>query len=295
VSKTDIEEIKQIIGKTYELPTLPLITAQIMELTSNPETSTQDISEIISVDQALTTKVLRLVNSAYYGFPRQIGTITHALVILGFEEIRNLVFTTSVIHTFSSNENSETFNHKEFWEHSLGCALAAKTIAKALRYRISGKVFIAGLIHDIGKIILDQYMHNLFVQIVKKTQQDNISIYQAEKEIMGITHAEIGAELAKNWNLPKDIEEAINFHHTPKKATIDPQLTAIIHLSDILSRMKSVGYGGDNKIPTVCPSVWKTLKLLKSDLNKTYILYFASLFNDELKKAQNFFKIIDYQ
>ncbi|MCD6318396.1 HDOD domain-containing protein [Candidatus Aerophobetes bacterium] len=286
------KKIKQITDEIESLPTLPGVVSQIIELTSDPKTSFKDLSRIISEDQTLTARILKLVNSAYYGFPRRISTITHALIILGFNEIKNITFATSILRTFGESDNLGDFNREEFWKHSLGCALASKMLAKTLRYRISGQAFTAGLIHDIGKIILDQYLHKSFAQIIEKVQSENISIREAEKDVLGITHAEIGAWLAKKWNLPAEIEEAIKFHHLPDKAIINPQLTAIVHLSDILVRMESIGWGGDDKIPSVNPLVWNSLKPLKPDINESYIQYFTSIFETEIGKVCSLFDIL---
>lgn len=286
------QEIKQVIGNIDTLPTLPVVISQIMDIISNPRTSVHQLSEVISRDQSLTTRVLRLVNSAYYGFPRQISTINHALVILGFNEIKNIASTVSILRIFPES-NTASFNRGKFWQHSIGSSIAAKMLARIFRYRISSEAFIAGLIHDIGKIILDQYAHNFFVEIIKKVKTEDISIYEAEKKTLGISHTEIGGWLVKQWNLPVEIEEAIKFHHTPDKATLDPELTAIVHLSDILTRMKKIGFGGDNEIPPVHPAVWENLKPLKPDLNETYMEYFSSMFGEEIKRAKVLLDIFD--
>ena len=284
------EKIRQTIGNIPTLPTLPVVVSQVMELTSDPKTSVRQLSEVISRDQSLTTQVLKLVNSAYYGFPRQIKTINHALVILGFNEIKNIAFTTSILRVFPDS-SSTFFDRRKFWQHSIGSSIAAKMLARVFRYRIPGEVFIAGLIHDIGKIVLDQYAHSFFVEIIKKVKAEDISIYEAEKKTLGISHTEIGGWLAKQWNLPSEIEEGIKFHHTPDRATLNPILTSIVHLSDILVRMRSIGSGGDDKIPSVHPVVWENLKSLRPDLNGTYMDYFISIFDEEIKKAKILFDI----
>lgn len=289
ISRSD--KIRQIIGNISTLPTLPIIASQVMELTSNPRTSVRQLSEVISKDQSLATQILKIVNSAYYGFPRQISTIEHALVILGFNEIRNIAFAISILKVFPESSTSRYFDREKFWQHSIGSSIAARMLARALRYRVSGKAFIAGLIHDIGKIVLDQYAHSLFVEVIKRVQLEDISIYEAEQKVLKISHAEIGGWLVKRWNLPVEIEEAIKFHHRPEKATINPQLTATVHLSDILTRMSSIGSGGDEKIPFVDPAAWKNLKPLRPDLDETYLEYFLSLFKEEMKKSKALFDI----
>ncbi|MCD6256859.1 HDOD domain-containing protein [Candidatus Aerophobetes bacterium] len=286
------ERIRKTIYNITKLPTLPVITAQLMQLLSNPNASIQKLTNLISQDQSLTTTVLKVVNSSYYGFPRQIATIKHALIILGFNEIRNIVITISVLKNFWNIQKSSKFDHLQFWKHSLGCAVAAGMLAKFFRYRVSGKVFIGGLIHDIGKIVLDQYLHDLFEQVMDRVISRDISFYQAEKEVLGVTHAEIGGWLAKSWNLPLEIEEAIKFHHLPEKATANPPFCSIVHLADVLVRMKSIGSAGDNKIPPIDPSIWEPLRSMRADLNGSHIEYFTGLLEEEVSRARPLFEIL---
>lgn len=290
--KKNYERIIKTVYGISKLPTLSIVTSRVMQLLSNPNTSIQKLTDLISQDQALATAVLKVVNSSYYGFPRQIATIKHALVILGFNEIRNIVVTVSILRNFWNIQNPTQFDHLEFWKHSLGCAMAAGMLAKFFRYRVSGKVFIGGLIHDIGKIVLDQYIHDLFEEVMEWVVSQDISFYQAEREVLGITHAEIGGLLAKSWNLPVDIEEAIEFHHTPRKATVNPQFCSIIHLSDVLVRMKSIGSAGDEKVPPINSSIWELLKPMRADLDESHIQYFADLLEEEIVRGKPIFEIL---
>jgi len=293
LSEVLLEKIKKTIKEIRSLPTLPTVALQVMDLLSNPKTSVQDLSKIISLDQSLSTTTLKLVNSAYYGFPRQISTINHALVILGFNEIRNITFAISVLRAFPETFTSGVFNRKKFWQHSIGCGLAAKIIAETLRYRASGEAFIAGLIHDVGKIILEQYLHPSFLEVIKIVRSEKLSMFEAERKVLKITHAEIGAWLAREWNLPPRIEEAIKFHHTPEQARSNLELTAIVYLSNILSHKKLASPEKDKLIPPVHPVVWKNLKSLRPDINESYFELFISLFEKEEKKAKNLFNILE--
>lgn len=290
--KKNSERIRRTVHNISKLPTLSIITAQIMQLLSNPSTSIQKLTNLISGDQALTAVVLKVVNSSYYGFPRQISTVKHALIILGFNEIRNIVVTISVLRNFWNIRKPTKFDHFEFWRHSLGCAVAAGMLARFFRYRISGKVFIGGLLHDVGKIVLDQYIHDLFEQVIEKVKSQDISFYQAEKKVLGVTHAEIGGWLANSWNFPAEIEEAIKFHHLPCQATINPQFCSIVHLSDVLARMRSIGSGGDDKVPPIHPSIWELLRFMRTDLNESHLEYFTSLLEEEMDRAKPLFEFL---
>ena len=284
--------LRSVIAHISTLPTLPAIASQVIELLQDPRTSIQKVANVISSDQSLTSAVLKLVNSAYYGFPRQISTVKHALVILGFSEIRNITFAISILRSFPGSKSSPSFDHREFWRHSIGCAVAAKMLAKFFRYRVSGKVFVAALIHDIGKILLSQYARDLFEKVVEGVFSQGVSFYQAEKNILGVTHAEIGGWLASRWNFPQEIEESIRFHHLPFKAKIDPSLSAVVNLSDALVRLKSIGWSGDEKIFHPHPSVWKILKSLRPDLDESYFEYFGTILEEEVKRAKPLFEII---
>ena len=288
-----IEKIKKTIKGIGSLPTLPAVVLQIMGLLSNANTSVEDLSKIISLDPSLTTAVLKLVNSAYYGFPRQVSTINHALVILGFTEIRNITFAVSTLRTFPEAFASEVFNREKFWQHSIECALGAKALAETLRYRVSGEAFIAGLTHDIGKIILEQYLHSYFLKVVKIMQSKKLSMFEAERKVLKISHAEIGAWLARQWNLPLEIEKAIKFHHTPEEVEFSPELTTIVHLSNILSHRKLTDSEEDKLIPSIHPVVWENLKSLKPDINESYLEFSISLFEKEKEKAKTLFNILN--
>jgi putative nucleotidyltransferase with HDIG domain len=286
------QRLRAVIRHISNLPTLPIIASQVMELLRNPRTPVRELARVISSDQSLTTAVLKLVNSAYYGFPRQISTVKHALVILGFNEIRNIAFTISILRSFPRGKKSPFFDYQAFWRHCLGCAVTAKMLAKFFRYRISGKVFVAGLVHDIGKILLSGYAKDLFEQVIQEVTAHKISLYQAEKNVLGVTHAEIGSWLAYQWNFPQEIEEVIKFHHLPSKSKINPPLCSVIHLSDVLVRMKSIGWGGDEKIPPLHPAVWKLLQPLRPDLSRSHLKYFIVSLEEEMERAKPLFDIL---
>ncbi len=286
------ERLRGIVNNISSIPTLPVIASRVMELIRNPRTPIQEIASTISSDQSLTSAVLKVVNSAYYGFPRQISTVKHALVILGFNEIKNIVFTISILRSFPPKKNSPFFNHQAFWQHSLGCALASKMLARFFRYRVTGKVFVAGLLHDIGKVFLNQYARDLFEKVMQRVLSNNTSFYEAEKNVLGVTHAEIGGWLAYRWNLPQEIEESIKVHHFPARAKLNQGLCCVVHLADFLVKMKKVGWSGDKEIPRVDTSIWKMLQSVRPDVDETYLEYFAFLLEEEINQAKPFFDII---
>lgn len=272
-----------VITKVENLPALPSIIAELNELIADPEGSLDEIVRLISFDQGLTARILKVVNSAYYGLQRQISTIRHALIILGFDEIQQIVLGATVIDLFDAAGKMGPFDVWRFWEHSLACAFAAKGVAKILRYRTSGEVFVAGLLHDVGKIVLSQYFPEAFRRLLSEVMDNGVSPPQAEKEVLGMPHATLGHLLADHWNLPYSISEAIYHHHDPTRSTENPLMTAIIHLADFLAVQNGFPCGRPWFCePTIEPGAWRTLKMKKLDLNETDLERFSL----ELKNSQ---------
>ena len=220
------DEIKRITRNIITLPTLPTVVAKMIELVDNPKTTAATLGRLISSDQVLTAKILKLANSAFYAFPRRIGTVHLAVVVLGFEIVKDLALSVSVIEQFSKGEDEEeTFDVMRFWEHSIGSGVASRMLAAQYGYRVSGEAFTAGLLHDIGKLVLREYLKTEFREVMENVRTKGCSFVEAEQEVLGVTHAEIGGWLVEKWNLPAHLVEAIRTHHQPTRASkARPQL-----------------------------------------------------------------------
>jgi len=196
-----IPDLKKIIARIDDLPTLPRTVLKITELVNDPKSSAKDIARIITDDQVLTARLLKLVNSSFYGFPQRISTVNTAIVLLGFDAIRSLLLTTSVFDLFAGGNKKSRQEQEQFWDHSLGCAVGAKVIGNYLRHDKIEELFVAGLLHDIGKIVEMLYLPDEFASVVDAIKQHNILMLTAEEKILGYDHAEIGQLLANKWNL----------------------------------------------------------------------------------------------
>ena len=256
-----ISDLQKIIARIDDLPTLPRIVLKITELVNDPQSSAKDIARIITDDQVLTARLLKLVNSSFYGFPQRISTVNTAIVLLGFDAIRSLLLTTSVFDLFFGRNKKNRQDQEKFWDHSLGCAVGAKVIGSHLRHDKIEELFVAGLLHDIGKIVEMIYLPDQFAKVVNTINQQNILMLTAEESVLGYSHAEIGKFLADKWNLPIKLVQVIAHHHQPASAGSFITEASIVHLADILSRALNMGYGGDPKIPPLDKTAWARLKI----------------------------------
>lgn len=258
--------LDQIVRRVNDLPALSQVVAQVLKLVEDPESTVKELNDIICQDQALVTKVLHLANSAYYGFPRRIGTVVEAVIILGFSTIRNLVLAASVHNLLNREVPGYQLGQGELWRHSIACAMTTRTLARRVRFPSPDQAFIAGLLHDIGKVVLSIYVSEVYSEIIKKVHEAQVPFAQAEEEILGFTHSSVGAKVADKWNLPVSLVEAIAFHHSPDSAKENPKLTSLIHVADAMCMMMGIGLGGDGLCYPLVPSAFSLLGLKPEDV-----------------------------
>ncbi len=255
------KKLERIVTHIEDLPTLPTTVLKITELINNPKSSARDIANIITDDQVLTARLLKLVNSSFYGFPQKISTVTGAIVLLGFDAIRDLLLTTSIFDVFLTKNKAIKNDLERLWKHSLGCAIAAKIIGSYTKYDKLEELFVAGLLHDIGKVVEALFFPDDFSRIYSLVNQKKIRIFQAEEEVFGFTHADTGKLLAKQWNLPSKIASVIAQHHAKELTGRFIQEISIVHISDIICRALDLGSGGDNMIPSLNDHAWNILQM----------------------------------
>lgn len=260
-----IADIKKKLSQLDHLPTLPLIVTELLNLLDNPKSTPKEINELIRNDQSLTTKTLKMVNSSYYGFPREISTVTEAVVILGFDTVRNLALSVSLCKMFKGGGG---FDKQKLWEHTIAVAFASKIIAKAVKYQDDEIAFVAGLLHDIAKVFEDQFMHDEFVEAVELSKNQNLQLHEAEDKIIGYNHGNIGKYLSELWNLPKPLMTVIAYHHDAQnRMDLDhAKLNCIVNLADSLVRFRKIGDSGNYGKASINTKVLASLKLKKDDL-----------------------------
>ncbi|MCB1059357.1 MAG: HDOD domain-containing protein [Calditrichaeota bacterium] len=238
------EEVLQTLRDLKTLPSLPEVAAKVLELSNDSEVSPKSISDTVEKDPAIATRLLKLVNSPYYGIRGTMTSVQQSVIFLGVSNLRNLVLSTSVLDLFDQEVRVGSFSIKELWVHSLATACAARELCKELRLADPEVAFSAGLIHDIGKIVMDQHMHEDFQRVVSLMDRHNASMLDAETAVLGVDHAEIGYFLASRWSLPEVLQETIGFHHAPARATNHKQIAALVGYADHVVRTLKLGNGG---------------------------------------------------
>jgi len=244
--------------------TIPAVVSRITAMISTGTVSAAEIAEEIGKDQVLAARVLRLVNSAFYGFRQPITTISHAMVLLGLDVVKTLVMTASVLDIVDAMNQ----HMAGLWEHSLGTARAANALAERLAMDDPEECALGGLLHDMGKVVIAQTFPAEHARIRQTVAERGCLQIDAEMAVLGVTHADVGMWLLKKWSLPAKIVYPIAYHSNfhPRRDFADR--TAIVHLADIICRAKGIGYPGDDRIPRLSPEAWGLLQLSMGDVEE---------------------------
>jgi len=240
------ENFMSFVERIDSIPSTPAMMARIQGVLQNPKSSVQDVCDVIVTDQAVISKILRIVNSGYYQFETAISSLKQAVAILGFDMIRNIVLGVSVINTFKDHEK-RGFDRNRLWIHSIATGIAAKVISEKSGIKLEddseADYFMLGVLHDFGKVIMECYFPDRFREILALTSQEGMSFIKAEKRIMGVfTHTKIGSIVAMEWGFPQLFRQVVEFHHSPLLLQGDPFLiTSILHVADYVAKLVETG------------------------------------------------------
>jgi putative nucleotidyltransferase with HDIG domain len=240
--------IQQVYSRIEELPTLPVVVPRLINLIEDEKSDASGVTEIISHDPALTAKILKVANSAYYGFSQKISELEYAVALLGFNMVKSLALSIGIIRSFPEGKNTEYFSHDGLWLHSLTVGTVMNELAKKhAEKNINKSLFIIGLLHDVGKLVFDQFFHEDFQKVIKyANENDNVKLHDAELEVIGIDHCELAGILLERWNFPPDIMNPIKFHHfralPDDTSAVD---VALLRISNILAQDINIGVEGN--------------------------------------------------
>lgn len=235
----------KLLEKIKEMPPLPQSVTQILEISKNTKSSAQDLAKVFERDPALAANILKIANSSFYGFTRKISTMTHAIVCLGLDTVKSIALTSSTQEMLNNEIPAYDLEKGMLLQHSITCATCARIIAQRIGYKDCEEAYTAGLLLDIGKVILSRFAEDQFNQIIEKTKDNKTPFNIAEQEVLGFDHPRIGGRIIKKWNLPPILIEAVQYHHQPDKAKTNKTLTYIVHLADAISDMLGIGLGSD--------------------------------------------------
>ena len=272
--------LEYIVNQVDDMKVLPEIINKIIALTEDPDSTVEDMEREILKDQVLTTKILRLANSAYYGYARKISTISQATVLLGFQAIKSIALASTVSHYLTSELKGYSLEKDQLWTQSQTCAIISRYIAKHVHYPNPEEAYIAGLLRDIGKTILNQHMEKEYMEVLSLIENDGLSFLEAEREILGFDHAQIGEKVAGKWDLPPDLVDAIGHHHTPESSETNLKLVSIVHIADAITMMMGIGLGLDGMAYNLSPVAIETLAIDEEEFHNI-ISQVADLVTDE--------------
>jgi putative nucleotidyltransferase with HDIG domain len=227
--------IESYIQKIEQIPTLPVVSKQIMNLMSDEDVSVKKVAELIEMDQAMAVKILKIANSSFYGTLTKVITIDHALVVLGLAEVKAILLAFSIHNFFRSNNNG--YERSRFWKHAIVCSQIARFLARHFKMGMDESLFLSGLIHDMGKVVFDHYFHEEFVRVVEYVNQHNGTFSVAEKEIMGMTHYQVAAKLLQQWRFPEKVVTQVFYHHAPWYDKNHAAGSIIVYLANILTKL----------------------------------------------------------
>ena len=250
----------ELVKSLSAIASPPTTYARLVGAIEDPFSSAKKIADVISEDVDLTARLLRIVNSSYYSFPRAIETVTHAVAIVGTEQLRDLTLATTVVRKFRDIP-SDLVDMESFWSHSIACGLFARTIAYRRREPNPERLFVAGLLHDVGRLLIYVKLPDESRAILESGRKRRDLLYRVESDILRFDHTDVGSALMEAWHLPLSHQCAVRFHHKPLAATSYPAEVATVHVSDVLAHGLNLGSSGERLVPPPDPEAWEALGL----------------------------------
>ncbi len=282
-------KVKQVVSNIRNLPTPPIVFHQIQKVMNDPNVSATHVAAILAEDPAMSVKVLKLTNSAFYGLAREIDSVKHAVVIVGLDAIKNLVLSASVLDMFKGKEIDQEF-HEKHWRHSLATGFCCRILAKKLRSRgmISpDSAFSSGLLHDIGKIVISMFLPNECQLVKNERENDTQSAdYEIEEKVLGYNHAQIGGILAMQWKLPSLLGESISFHHQPQLSEAQNPTPYIVNIANHIAKMTFYERDEKHLIGTLDPQIKEYMEFDDSLVEEV-----IELLREEYSKSETFMQM----
>ncbi len=276
--------VDQVIEQIGALPVLPQSAHRLAEVVSDPHSTLAQIVGTIRYDQTMTAELLRLCNSAYFGLARRIESLDDAVCLLGTVKVFQLVMAAHTRSLLNRPQQGYGLPAGALWAHSVCVGLAAQLVARRLHLPARSTFFTIGLLHDIGKVVLNEFVGREYAEIVRRVTEEQLSFCEAEQQVLGYTHAEAGARLAETWNLPPAIVKGVRYHHDPHALAEPDPLVDVVHIADAVSLVFGVGTGDDGLCYRVHPAI-----LARHGLNEADVEAVGAAAIGELRTVQALF------
>lgn len=262
--------VQSAIQEISHIATLPEVTMKIIKLVEDPDSTAQDLNNVISNDPALGARILKVVNSAFYGLPGQIGSINRAIVLLGLNAVKNIAIAASLAKLFRGGKIAANFDARDLWSNAIASACATRLLAEKIGLGLPDEAFLSGLIHDIGIMVEIQARRSQFVEVLQKLDENpEMTLSQAETEVLGANHEQFGQGLCKLWKFPQNFQYVTGFHHRPLElAEGQRTLAGLTHVADVLTKKLEIGFTAGTKETKVDPTLLKELGLTESQLDE---------------------------
>ena len=251
--------VEAMIAKVDAFPTLPTIYTSLLEATSNPRSTIQDVANVLIQDQSSVTKLLKVVNSPLYALSSKITSVTQAIMFLGFTEVKNIVLALSIIDLFTASTKELIQYMVNMWKHSTAVGVITRHLGSNLKVGNVENYFIAGLIHDIGKLFFITVFNDTYIKVIEKVKEDSADLHTYEKKVFGMTHDEVGVLLAKKWDLPETLICGIMYHHNNSIINKPDKLTSCVHLANVLAKCMNLGESFETEIAQPDFEIWNVL------------------------------------
>lgn len=252
--------LDELLSDVAAVPSLPLLYSRLDETINHPRSSIADIAKVLSEDQGLAARILKLANSPLFGYFSKIDTITQAVTIIGIQQVRDLALAISVMGLFKGLPE-DLITMERFWRHSIGVALAARVLATSQRETNLERFFVAGILHDIGRLVLFTRLPDLCREIIEQAETEQICRYEVERQVLGFDHADVGGALLRRWKLPIRVAEPVEYHHRCNQAGQFPRESAVLHCADLLAHALNLDESGDHAAPPLIIGSWERLAI----------------------------------
>lgn len=282
-------QLKLIAAYIHKMPSLPTSVTKVVEICNNPNTSPADLNKVISIDPVLMGNVMKLINSAYYGLSQQVTSLVRAIIMLGLNTVKNLALSTAILGNLSNKKSFQAINMEGFWRHSLCVGVTSKLIAKHIHVDTKSleNYFIAGLLHDIGKIPLNHKFAQEYITAISYADRDQQPLYKGETEAIGINHAEAGQLVARAWKLGDEISDAIIYHHSAESYDGKHEnIVFAVSAANFFSNYFEIGFSGDRYPEKLAKQILQNL-----DIDMDWFDEIEDTVTEEIEKARIFLKL----